>query len=207
MNKNIKKILLLLIMCTIILLIYKSIDIYAIFHSEMNGNVNFEKGKWNITINGADITTGTDVEFVIDEIDTAGNEFVKPGKIAPGLSGKFQIAIDPEDTNVSVKYDITLEQEKLGDTNMKIKSIKAVDEGYTLINTAENTYTGIMTLNEINEGITHTIEIEIEWIDDESANESDTEIGKSKEHKFQIPIKIHAIQYLGEEIVPMIIEE
>ena len=117
MNKNIKKILFLLIMCIFILLIYKIINIYAVFHSEMNGNVNLEKGKWNIIINGEDITTGVETEFVIDKIETTENNYVKPERLAPGLSGKFEIVINPQDTNVSVRYDIILNQEELGNTN------------------------------------------------------------------------------------------
>ena len=127
MNKNIKKFLLLLIMFTIILLIYNALKIYAVFYSEMVGNVNFEKGKWNITINGDNITGGVETEFIIDQIETTENNYVKPGKLAPGLSGKFLIAINPENTDVSIKYDITLNQEELGDTNMKIKSIREID--------------------------------------------------------------------------------
>ena len=78
-NKNLVKILFLLIMCIVILLIYKIIDIYALFHSEMEGNVQFKNGIWNITVNGEDITKGTEAGFVINLIDTTENDYVKPG--------------------------------------------------------------------------------------------------------------------------------
>ena len=162
-NKNLVKILFLLIMCIVILLIYKIIDIYALFHSEMEGNVQFENGTWNITVNGEDITTGTEAEFVIDLIDTTQNDYVKPGKLAPGLSGSFEIAINPENTNVSVRYDITLNQEELGGSNLTIKSIEEVEKGYELIQTAENTYTGVIPLADITNGVNDKIKLEIEW--------------------------------------------
>ena len=199
-NKNLIKILFLLIMCITILLIYKIINIYALFQSEMEGNVKLENGTWNITINGQKITTGTETSFVIEQINTTQNDYVKPGKLAPGLSGNFEIAINPEDTNVSVRYDITLNQDELGGSNLKIKSIQEVEKGYQLIKTDENTYTGIMTLQEINNGINHKIKMEVEWLDDGQNNENDTEIGKNETHQLQIPITVHAIQYLGEEI-------
>ena len=63
-NKKSIKILFLLIMCICILLIYKIIDIYALFHSEMIGNVQFKNGTWNITINGEAITGGSKNEIV-----------------------------------------------------------------------------------------------------------------------------------------------
>ena len=203
-NKNLVKILFLLIMCIVILLIYKIIDIYALFHSEMEGNVQFENGTWNITVNGEDITTGTEAEFVINLIDTTQNDYVKPGKLAPGLSGSFEIAINPQDTNVSVRYDITLNQEELGGSNLTIKSIEEVEKGYELIQTAENTYTGVIPLADIANGVNHKIKLEIEWQDDGLNNESDTQIGKNKTHQLQIPITVHVIQYLGEEITPAI---
>lgn len=201
-NKNLVKILFLLIMCIVILLIYKIINIYALFHSEMEGNVQFENGTWNITVNGEDITTGTVTEFVIDLIDTTQNDYVKPGKLAPGLSGSFEIAINPKDTDVSVRYDITLNQEELGGSNLTIKTIEEVEQGYPLIKTAENTYTGVIPLQDITKGITHKIKMEVEWLDDGLNNENDTEIGKNETHQLQIPMTVHAIQYLGEEIIP-----
>ena len=117
MNKNVKKVLFLLIICIFILLIYKIIDIYAVFHSEMDAYVKLENGIWNITVNGEKITTGVETEFTIDEITATQDIHVKPGRLAPGLSGSFEIAINPENTDVSVRYDITLNQEKLENSN------------------------------------------------------------------------------------------
>lgn len=205
-NKNLIKILFLLIVCMVILLIYKIIDIYALFHSEMNGNVKLENGIWNITVNGKDITKGVNNEFVIDQINTTQNDYVKPGKLAPGLSGSFELAINPEETNVSIRYDITLNQEELGGSNLSIKSIQETEKGYELIKTAENTYTGIISLDDIKNGAIHKIKMEVEWLDDGLNNENDTELGKDATHQLQIPISFHAIQYLGEEIVPEIEE-
>lgn len=203
MNKNIRKILFLLMTSVFILLIYKIIDIYAVFHSEIESNVVLENGKWNITINGSDITTGTVTEFVINQITTTENEHVKPGNLAPGLSGSFEIQINPEDTDVSVRYDITLNQEELGDSNLKIRSIEEVEQNYKLIQTDENTYTGVILLEEINQGINHRIRMEVEWADEEISNEADTTLGTDVTNKLQIPITVHAIQYLGEEITPI----
>ena len=148
-NKNLKKVLFLLMMCILALLIYKIIDIYAVFHSEVEANVKLENGVWNITVNGTKISTGVETQFVIDQITTTEDIHVKPDRLAPGLSGNFEIAISPEDTNVSIRYDITLNQEELGSSNLKIKSVEEIQNGYELIKTAENTYTGIISLNDI----------------------------------------------------------
>ena len=206
-NKNLQKVLFLLMMCVFALLIYKIIDIYAVFHSEVEANVKLENGVWNITVNGTQITTGVDTEFVVNQISTTENDHVKPGTLAPGLSGTFEMAINPEDTNVSVRYDITLIEEELGDTNLQIKSIKEVENNYQLIKTGENMYTGIMPLQDIQNGIIHKIQMEIEWIDDGLNNEADSELGKDGAQPLQIPITVHVIQYLGENITTVTDEQ
>ena len=206
-NKNLQKVLFLLMMCVFALLIYKIIDIYAVFHSEVEANVKLENGVWNITVNGTQITTGVETEFEVNLISTTENEHVKPGTLAPGLSGTFEMAINPEDTNVSVRYDITLNQDELGDTNLQIKSIKEVENNYQLIKTGENMYTGIMPLQDIQNGIIHKIQMEIEWIDDGLNNEADSELGKDGAQPLQIPITVHVIQYLGENITTVTDEQ
>lgn len=204
-NKNLKKVLFLLMMCILVLLIYKIIDIYAVFHSEVEANVKLENGVWNIIVNGTKISTGVETQFVIDQITTTEDIHVKPGRLAPGLTGSFEIAISPEDTNVSIKYDIILEREELENSNLKIKSIQEIENGYQLIKTDENTYTGVISLQDINNGTKHKIKMEVEWTDDGTNDENDTETGKK--HKLQIPITFHAIQYLGEEITPLVEEQ
>jgi hypothetical protein len=45
--------------------------------------------------------------------------------------------------------------------------------------------------------------MEVEWLDDGLNNENDTELGKDNTKPLQIPISVHVIQYLGEEITPV----
>ena len=70
-----------------------------------------------------------------------------------------------------------------------------------ILKTEENTYTGIITLEEIKQGIQNAIEVAIEWKDDETNNEEDINMGIQAEYKLAIPITVHVSQYLGEEIV------
>lgn len=204
-NKSLKKILFLLIICILILLIYKIVQIYAVFHSEVEANVKLENGIWNIVVNGTQISKGVESQFIIDQIATTQNKHVKPDKLAPGLSGNFQISINPENTNVSIKYSITLNEEVLGDTNLKIKKIQETETGTELIKTDKNTYTGVISLQDINNGIKHKIEAEVEWEDNGTSDENDTIMGKK--HQLKIPIIFHASQYLGEEIIPVTEEQ
>lgn len=199
-HKSFKKIYFLYI-CIILIVVYGIIQIYAVFQSEVNGTVNLIKGVWQIKVNQTDISNGVNKEFTVDNIEVQNNEHVKPGNLAPGLSGIFHISIDPRNTDVSVRYDVSLNQENLTNKNITIKSIKETNQGKTLIKTDENTYTGIISLEEIKQGIQNTIEVEIEWKEDETNHEEDTNMGVQEEYKLEIPVIVHVSQYLGEEVV------
>lgn len=204
--KNIKKLLILICMCIILILIYEVIHIYAVFYSEVSGNVQFKKGAWNIIINGTEISKGVETNFVIDKITTQDNEHVKPKKLAPGLSGSFEIVINPQNTDVSVRYDILLKQEGLTNSNLKIKSIQEIQEGNTLIQTGENTYTGIISLEKVKQGVTNKIKMEVEWNDDGLHDKEDTNLASEYNMKLQIPVTVKATQYLGETITQYVKE-
>lgn len=203
-NKNIIIFLVLLSMCVIAILVYKIISIYAVFHSNVGAKAEFRNGTWNIDVNGKKITTGVQTDFTIDQITVAEDQHTMPGKISPGLSGNFKIVINPKDTNVSIRYDITLNQDELKSSNVKISSVEEKNNGAKLIKTAENEYTGIITLQNIQKNVIHEIEMNVEWLDDEQNNESDTLLGTNKDKRqFEIPVTFHATQYLGEEIIPV----
>lgn len=203
-NKNIIIFLVLLSMCVIAILVYKIISIYAVFHSNVGAKAEFRNGAWNIDVNGKKITTGVQTDFTIDQITVAEDQHTMPGKISPGLSGNFKIVINPKDTNVSIRYDITLNQDELKSSNVKISSVEEKNNGAKLIKIAENEYTGIITLQDIQKNVIHEIEMNVEWLDDEQNNESDTLLGTNKDKRqFEIPVTFHATQYLGEEIIPV----
>ena len=203
-NKNIIIFLVLLSMCVIAILVYKIISIYAVFHSNVGAKAEFRNGAWNIDVNGKKITTGVQTDFTIDQITVAEDQHTMPGKISPGLSGNFKIVINPKDTNVSIRYDITLNQDELKSSNVKISSVEEKNNGAKLIKIAENEYTGIITLQDIQKNVIHEIEMNVEWLDDEQNNESDTLLGTNKDKRqFEIHVTFHATQYLGEEIIPV----
>lgn len=199
-HKRFKKIYLLYI-CIILIFIYCIVQIYAVFQSEIGGNVKLVNGTWQIKVNNTDISNGVNKEFTVDEIKVQNNEHVKQGNLAPGLSGTFNISINPENTDVSIRYDVSLNQENLINKNITIKSIKETNQGKTLVKTAENTYTSVIPLEEIKRGIYNNIEVEIEWKDDETNSEEDIQMGIQKDYKLEIPIIVHVSQYLGEEII------
>ena len=203
-NRKSKKILLVIIFSILLILViaYSIMKIYAVFHSEVFANAKLEKGIWNIFINNEQVKKGTDTVFIIDKINTTQNPNVKPGNIAPGLTGSFEIEINPTNTDVAIRYDITLNQEELKNSSLRIKSIyEGEEQENSLTQTDENTFTGIIPLEEIKVGKKKLVKIEVEWTDDRANDKEDTILGSDENAELQIPVNIHICQYLGEEII------
>ena len=201
-KQNKKKIIILACICSMLILIYETIHIYAIFYSEVTGNVQLRNGTWNIVINGTEISNGVEKKFEINNVNIKENKHVKPGKLARSLLGDFELLIIPQNTDVSIKYDISLNTENMKNSSLKIKSVEEKEYNNELIQTGENTYTAIIPLEKIKQGKNNRIKIEVEWENIETNNEEDTEEGKVYQSKLKIPIKFVASQYLGETIIP-----
>ena len=198
--KNKNKVFILISVIILCIIIYEITKIYALFHSELDSKVEFKKGMWNIKVNNTDITRGTITEFEIDTINMDENSHVKSGKIEPGMKGNFKISINPQNTSVSVRYDISLNKEQLTNKNIKIVSVKEKKQNNNLIKTGEDTYTGIISLDDIKNNVTNEIIIEIEWIDDRQNDGEDTKIGIIENSEIKIPMTVYVSQYLGETI-------
>lgn len=203
-NKNAIKFFTLICLIIVLLIVYGIVRIYALFHSELNSKVQLKNGTWNIVVNNVDITKGKDISFQIDNVEIDENSHVKPGSLAPGLIGNFKISIDPKDTDVSVKYEISLNQEELTNKNLIIKSITETENKNELIKIDKNTYAGIISLEKIKAGNKNEITVEIEWLDTLENSDQDLNIGTKWDFQYKIPITLHVCQYLGEELIPYI---
>lgn len=195
-----KKILYFLAICMLIFSVYKIIDTYAIFYTEKASELSLPIGKWHIALNGTDITSGITQEMIVDSFYVNPSEYTVENKIAPGMQGFFEIEISPQDTQVSIRYDITIESSELEGNQIKFLEIEETKNSNTIVRTGENTYTGIILLEDISEDYSDIIKVGFSWENDENNNEEDTEIGTVYNSAVAIPIKINAIQYLGETL-------
>lgn len=179
-------------------LLYMIVGTYGLFETKNNRVVETGLGKWTVLINDVDVTK--ELEFDINTINWNENENVKSNKIAPGVSGYFDITIDPTDTDVSVRYDAIFDFSVFENTNIVVNSISEID-GKNVVKTAENTYTGVIELDEIKNNVTHTIRVNVAWENDDNDNVYDTEIGVIPDNTIEIPIMFKVLQYTGETIV------
>lgn len=187
----------LLILTFFAILSFILLSTYGIFESDTNKEVDMKLAAWEITVNDS-IVSSENKTFNIENIVWNKKETVKEGKIAPGMDGYFDIVINPKNTDVSIRYDITLDIEYLNNINKAFKVTKIEElNGNKLTLTNKNTYTGIINIDN---SIKNTIRIYMKWEDLEDNNEIDYNIGTTNE-EIEFPININITQYLNEEII------
>lgn len=206
MKKNLKKSLVILCIIMTILTTILIVNSYAFYVEEAYANNTLKIARWIIKINNQEVTRGTDTSFTLTENDfiVSANSNVKDKRVAPGTNGNFLIVIDPTNTQVSVRFDISIDSTKIQNTNIKLVSVSKDDSdtnSVNIIQTDADIYSGIFSLDDIKQGKLLNLKIKFEWQNIEANNENDTELGMKKGNIINIPIIVHLIQYKGEELV------
>ena len=200
MNKRVKVILWVLVVVFLVFSFFMFADTFALFEDTGLGTADFEIGKWVIKISNVTISEGQSQSIVVDSFVYEQNDHVESGYIAPGTSASFDLVFDATDCDVAVKYDISFNFDSIHYSDNI--SISVSQEEGDVIMTAENTYSGIIDLESIQNGDLITLKVEIEWEDISDYDEQDTALGMVHNNKLRVPITVNAVQYLGETITP-----
>lgn len=187
-----------------LILIFFVVETYGLFESERTNTTSIGIAKWQVKINEDNIN-GSETQFVINEINWESSQNVKEGKVAPGMSGYFDIVIDPNDTETSIRYDITFDFSNLDEDQFTIDEIVEIDDK-PIVHTDIYTYSNIITLDDINDGETNTIRVYISWVNDEDNNDKDSELGKVYNNKLEIPVTVEITQHTDGETLTSIEE-
>lgn len=196
-----KRVLLLISLLMLFFTIYLTMDTYALFESNKNYDVSSDIAKFVIKVNGSEAKTE---EFVVDSIAYYENEYVIDNKIAPLVDGYFDIVIDAEEVEVSLRYDIEFDFSSLSIPGLVISSITELG-GNTLVLTDKDTYSGVITLADMDSSTVNTVRVSISWQNDEANNEVDSSWGMVADKVISIPVNVKLAQYLGEEL-PVYVE-
>lgn len=187
------KLIYILSLLTVLIAFYLIKDTYALFESEKILVVHPDIAKWNIYINGNNINS--EEEFVIDEFNVQSDENTLEGKLAPSLTGYFDIEIDPTNTEVSLEYEIKLSLDEIAN-DIEITKVEEIN-GQELNKIEDNTYSNILLLSDINNRVKNNIRVYLKWNNNEKKNDVDSELGGSDNNKLEIPVTINVKQYLG----------
>jgi hypothetical protein len=174
---------------------------YALFESQRVNTSSLAIAKWQVKVND-NLLSGSTSTFTINNFTWSTSQYVKEGKAAPGLNGYFDIEIDPNDADTSIRYDVTFDFSVLDSSQFEITEIKEVDDK-NIVRTGEYTYSNIILLDDIKNGETNTIRVYIEWVNDEDNNEKDSELGTVLNNQISIPVSVDVTQYIdGDTLTP-----
>lgn len=190
-----RKILLIVVLLFLCITILEISSTFGLFETNNSITVNNDIAKWQVKVNNSNINDS--VHFVVDNYVVSTDPNVKEGLLAPGNGAYFDIEIDPNNTSVSVRYDISLDLSSLNNDSIQIVNIEELNDN-NIIMTDESTYTGLIPIS--NSSI-HQIRVYIEWVNNESNNQIDSTFGLDDNIHVNIPVTINFSQYLGEEIV------
>ena len=169
-----KKVLKILTLIMLIITILKIGDTYSKYYTKAHtATLSQDVGQWIIKVNEMDIysETGESVELEIDKFSNFTNNYTSPNKISPFSEGYTDIVIDSTGTDVAVKYDIQLDVQGTYVQGVETRLEMIADE-HVLIKTAEDTYSGMISLADVKAGEKIKIRAYILWMNDELRNET-----------------------------------
>ena len=163
---------------------------YSRYVTGTTSNIDMSFAKWQILVNNQDIAdqNNSTISFVPT---IEANENTRTNTIAPTSKGYFDININPENVDVSFRYQIDLSIDNEDIPDLMITKYAILDEDYeegdditytTLVN---NTITDDMLFDNSTPNFafqSFTVRIYFEWLENEDElmdNEDDTLIGVS----------------------------
>lgn len=168
-------------------------EAYSLFESSRKNISHIDIAKWQVKVN-SQVLNGSVASFNVDNIEWNNYENVKEGKIAPGVSGHFDIEINPNDTETSIRYDVEFDFSNLDESQFVIDKIEEIDNK-EIVRTGKYTYSNIMSLDEIKNKEVNTIRVSLSWINDENNNEKDSLLGSIPNNTLNIPVKVTITQH------------
>lgn len=187
---------------------YQIATTYAKYTNEATADIEKTAGAWVIKINDNDISnSNSETTFDIDELIFPESEFVVEGKLAPASSGYFDVVIDPTGTSVAVRFDVTLDVSGLSaydaiNFTAAYRVINGEEVSANMVRTGDHTYSGVISLDDVKNGVASTMRFYIGWEEDETeeGDESDTQLGNIKDVTTKLPVNVVISQYSGETL-------
>lgn len=199
MKKN-KKTIQIIVVCLVVLgsLFYLySKGTYTSYETLTNGKITPKIAKWNIKVDGIEVTTSDVVTIGLSNINWVSNNAVA-AKAVPGSHGIATVKIDPMNTDVSIKYTLEIIDKNV-DNNKFLEISNINNSTNSLIQTGENTYVGVITLDELKNKTITTLTFDVLWPLGDDVDPYSDEVNSSSNF---LEINFSVEQYKGEVITP-----
>lgn len=156
-----KKILLLSALFFLVVCFYFMQETYAKYVTTSEGKINAKIARWNIKVNETDIKNNASLtQDIIPTFEKSEN--IAENVIAPTIKGYFDLNIDASAVDVSLTYQILIEENDL--ISDFIITDYQIDDGNLINLTNTNEIINDILLDEVNH--VQTIRIYFEWYDE-----------------------------------------
>lgn len=181
-NNKLAKFMALVLLVTLLAVILVS-GTYAKYTTAVSAKDTATVARWNITLNGEDISKGTQKTLKLGLFDTINDtDFtseesdVTAGKIAPGTTGQFEIAKLINNSDVNAQYKITYSIDNNNNIPLEFSKDKnaADSEGKSLSDFSMNNFEALS--KDSTEGVS-TGTIYWRWKFERNDDSADTDFG------------------------------
>lgn len=174
-------------------------DTLGLFENNNEGQTDVDLAKWVIKLNNEMISSGSRQTLNVSDFSYTENENVREGKIAPGVDAYVDLVLDATESDVAVRYDIFFDLSEFYCSSNLSVSVSEIG-GSSSVLSSFNTYSGVISLDKINNDETVTLRAYLRWDLNDANNDLDSSYGTSG-RDLVIPVTVTASQYTGEDIV------
>lgn len=184
MKKTNRKMLIIVLLLAILLCLYFVTSTYSKYISSTSSSETVGVAKWSIQLNGKDVSTsGTAYKAnQLLSLTPVSNDKVAANTIAPKSTAQGEIELNPEGTQVALKYTIELDTASYSGTTLPNLTY-SLKVGGSSVDLTDGSYTGKIALPDGTDGKTAmtsdqktTITVIATW-DTNGDDETDTSIG------------------------------
>ena len=185
---NIKGKILLVSLFALLMTTLAIFQTYALFETNVTGTKTLDISDWSILLNDIDVSQSRTIN--LSDFHYTNGIHTRSNRFAPGSSAYFDLEIDASDCQVSVEYELEIDDSEIEDYPNIYFSITDMDTNQEL---DSNTYNGTILLSSQDREV--RLRITLIWDDDPDYDETDTSlIGESLAFTINADFK----QYLGE---------
>lgn len=193
-----KLFLVLAILFSIAFLYFGAKGTYTAYESIVSGRMDNQVSEIHLKINGEELGVDDELDnsVILDNI-TWTSTHTREGKMSPGSTGDLSLELDATGSEVAILYTIQFVDKDVDEN--KFLTFDQVTCDRTIVKTAADTYSGIITLNDILNN--RKVHINAHFFFDNTVDiEGFTEDDQQYEDFFEIHFQ--ALQYQGETLVP-----
>lgn len=182
-----KKKLFLMAIFALIVTMFVIADTYGLFETNALAVSDLDIGQWEILVNDVDVSVNETI--TLSNFNYSVSSHTDDGYFAPGRDCWFDLVIDMSSTDVSVQYNLDIDDSEIDDYDNIYFSILDVSTNETVTTT---TYSGVSYLTDNSR--VKTLRIYLNWDNDPDYDESDSTLINGE---LSFTVNAHFLQYLG----------